>query len=658
MPVLTPSRVAIVVLTLSLFSFLWTFGLPQQFAEPSLPQLNHDAPGNTNAGKGQFDNEPIEDFARPYLTPENSRPSLSVQPEKPIETGKVEETEKEDGKEIYGVTGEEDKHKEKGKEKEEEKQQFKEDKEKGKLPEDATHNPAPGEDDKKVEESDQQKQQFNEDKEKGKLPEDATHAPAPVQVTSALAPSPTAEVNATVTASVGQEKFCKDVPGAPDMMVIVKTSKAEIQDKLPTHLKTLLSCVPNFAIFSDHAGKIDGFIVHDALSGISNTTKASHPEFREYEKMQEDENYIPDGSMTKELDKWKFLPMVYQAHKLRPLSRFYIFIEADTSLSWTNLLQWMNRLDYRIAYYSGAPTYLNNVKFAQRGSGILLSYGALTQYTKTYDEKYENEWERRVSKECCGDMVLSTTLMESNVEFYSGFPLLQGETPSSLDWTERHWCAPIVSWHHMSPAEIEALWGVQTSWTSKNGWKLPHLFRDAFQNFILPLLEEKKDAWDNLSQDSKLVSTKKDPEKVKEKEEKDRLEEEKEQKQNQEAKAKAASNSNPKELEKPRSKELEKAALNRRDDAPVPKANDDIDNAADSADACKHLCSITMDCLQWKWTGAVEQQCYLGKVVRLGRKVEKKGSEDGWTSGWMMDKIKTTTEEWGNCDKVKWKFNQ
>jgi len=642
MPVLTPSRVAIVVLTLSLFSFLWTFGLPQQFAEPSLPQLMHDVPGNTNEGKGQFKDEQIEDFGRPYVTLQNPTHSIYMQPEKPMETGK----------EIHKVTGSEDKDKDNGKEKEE-------DKEKGKLPGDATHTPATGEDMKKVEESDDQKQQLKEDEEKGKLLEDATHTPAPVTVTSTLAPSrTTAAVNATVKTPVGQDKSCKNVHGAPNMMVIVKTSKAEMKDKLPIHLKTLLSCVPNFAIFSDHAGTVDGFTVHDALSGISNITKSAHPEFREYEKMQADENYTPDGSKTKELDKWKFLPMVYQAHKLRPSSRFFIFIEADTSLSWTNLLQWTNRLDYRIAYYSGAPTYLNDIKFAQRGSGVLLSYGALAQYTKTYDEKYENEWEKRVGKECCGDMVLATALMESHVEFYSGFPLLQGETPSSLDWTERHWCAPLVTWHHMSPALIEALWHVQTNWTSKNGWELPHLFRDAFQNFILPLLEEKKDEWDNMSQDSKMVKVNKDPVKEKEKEEKAKLEEEKQRKQNEEAKAKAASDSKSKELEKPRSKGLEKAALNSRDDDPAPEANDDIDNAADSADTCKHLCSITVDCLQWKWKGGAEQQCFLGKVVRLGRKVEKKGSEDGWTSGWMLDKIKTTTEEWGDCKKVKWSFNQ
>jgi hypothetical protein len=654
MPVFTPSRVAVVVLTLSFFSFLWTFGLPHQYAEPSLPQLNHDAPAtNSGEGKGVFRNEPIEDFGRPYVPPGNPRHSLYVKPEKPKETPKPKPDEKEKEKEkgsekgkeneIYEVTGEE------------EKQQFNEDKEKGKLPEHATHTPAPvtGEEEKVVEEIDKQKQQFNEDKEKGKLPEDATHTPAPIPVisTDAVVPLPTtAAVNASVKAPVGEDKFCKEVPGASNMMVIVKTSKAEIQDKLPSHLKTLLSCVPNFAIFSDHAGEIDGFTVHDALSSISNITKSSHPEFGEYEKMLADEKYIPDGAETKELDKWKILPMVYQAYRLRPLSRFYIFVEADTSLSWTNLLQWMDRLDYRIPYYSGAPTFLNDVQFAQRGSGILLSYGALTQYVKTYDEMYEKEWEKRVSKECCGDMVLATTLMDSHVEFYSGFPLLQGETPSSLDWTERHWCAPIVSWHHMTPKEIEGLWDVQTSWTNKNGWKLPHLFKDAFNDFILPLLEDTKDGWDNLSQDTKVANLRKDP--VKEE-----LEREKQEQLNEAALAKAASNQ--KESEKLKPRELEKVSLSPREDTPaLSKFGDEIDNAANSAETCKHLCSITEDCLQWKWTSASGQQCHLGKVVRLGRKVEKKGSEDGYTSGWMLEKIKKSTEEWGNCDEVKWKFNQ
>jgi hypothetical protein len=39
----TPSRIIVVIITFSLISFLWTFGLPRQLAEPSSPIIEHPA---------------------------------------------------------------------------------------------------------------------------------------------------------------------------------------------------------------------------------------------------------------------------------------------------------------------------------------------------------------------------------------------------------------------------------------------------------------------------------------------------------------------------------------------------------------------------------------------------------------------------------------
>ncbi|KAF2729551.1 hypothetical protein EJ04DRAFT_400255, partial [Polyplosphaeria fusca] len=421
--------------------------------------------------------------------------------------------------------------------------------------------------------------------------------------------------------------FCHDVPGAADVMVIVKTSKAEIEKKLPAHLKTLLACVPNFAIFSDHAGEIEGFTVHNALQDIQNSTRNGRKEFDTYEKMLHDPSLKPD-SIDKDLDKWKILPMVYKSYKLRPYARFYFFIEADTSMSWTNTLQWVDRLDYRIPYYAGAPITLGSVKFAQRGPGIMLSYGAMKQFAIAYDERYQSEWEPRVGRECCGDMVLATTLTESHVEFYSAFPLLQGETPSSLDWTDRHWCAPMVSWHHMSSDDITSVWQHQTNWTSRNGWEKPYLFRDGFKDLILSNLAEKKDEWDNISSDAKLEAPPK-----------------------QEAERESHGQDAPRQ-------EDEEKPVDKRDDPDLEKIGEQVKNAADSATSCKDTCKKTKDCLQWKYTTKNRGECHLGKILRFGSKAPKKDDEM-WTSGWMMDRINTKIEEWDkDCKEPKWKFNQ
>ncbi|KAF2250196.1 glycosyltransferase family 31 protein [Trematosphaeria pertusa] len=589
MPPITPSRVAVLVLSLSLMSFLWTFGLPHQLASPSLPIISHDPP------KGKPLTEPL--IPQPLIesttqstqeTIPTPRPALSSHAEQPARV-------------------------------------------------DSTTPPVSGEGGK-GRPGDGQGQQ-----EGSVLPKE-TAAPVPSGsngTAASASPSPT---------PVGSTKFCKDVHGAPNVMVIVKTSKAEISEKIPNQLLTLLSCVPNFAIFSDHAGTIDGFTVHDALDSVSNTSRTLNDEFREYDKIQADPEYKPDAGKTKALDKWKFLPMVYKAYKMRPHQKFYIFIEADTSLSWTNLLQWMDRLDYRIPYYSGAPMFQGSTKYAQRGPGILLSNGALRQYAKSYNERYVSEWESQVGKECCGDMVLANAMTESHVEFYSAFPLLQGETPSTLDWTKRHWCAPIVSWHHMTADEIDLLWGFQRNWTHKYGWEVPYLIRNAFEEFISPHLEEKKEDWDNISSDTKIVA------------EQGRRERLAKEKAEQEAKTKDAPA--PTSKPEPPSSRLRRRAKAqgdkylRRDTIDWDKIGETIKDAADSAEHCQSVCKRTEDCVQWKYTPKGDGECHLGKTMRLGRKFEKREGRDSWTSGWMVDRIKKVTEEWGQCEKPSWRFNQ
>lgn len=256
-------------------------------------------------------------------------------------------------------------------------------------------------------------------------------------------------------------------------MVVLKTSAVEIYEKLPEHLLTLFRCTPHYAIFSDLQGVVAGQNIYDALENVTAETREKQKEFEHYKKIQQygaEWQQLADlkGEGTKALDKWKFLPMVYKSYKVRPQAKFFVFIEADTSLSWTNLLQWVNRLDSRIPYYAGAPSNVGDLRFAQRGGGFLLSKAAAELYATAYEQKYVSKWEKMTAGECCGDVALALGLNNAHVEFYSAFPLLQGETPASLDWTKRHWCVPVVSWHHMSPNEIDILWNFQQEWVKRN----------------------------------------------------------------------------------------------------------------------------------------------------------------------------------------------
>lgn len=439
----------------------------------------------------------------------------------------------------------------------------------------------------------------------------ATGIPKPRPETSGeedpeiLEPTPTPVV---IPPAVPSTKSCLTAKGADDIMVVLKTSATEIYDKLPEHLLTLFQCTPHYAIFSDLDGVVAGHKVYDALENITAETRAKNKEFQYYDKIQEygaEGQQLADlkGEGTKNLDKWKFLPMVYRAYRMQPYAKFFVFIEADTSLSWTNLLQWTTRLDSRIPIYAGAPSNIGSIRFAQRGGGLLISNAAAKLYATAYDQKYVGKWENRTATECCGDVMVAIALAEAHVEFYSAFPLLQGETPATLDWTKRHWCAPVVSWHHMSPNEIDILWNFQQAWTKKNGWQTPYLIKNAFSEFVSPRLSPSRSNWDNLSQDHKIT------------------------------------------------RPADDEALG--EGTAWYKLSDADKNSTLSFDYCKATCASYADCLQWRYkTG----ECALSKVIKLGRRVTGENAES--KSGWFVERIEKLTRSWEPCEEPSWSFNQ
>lgn len=122
---------------------------------------------------------------------------------------------------------------------------------------------------------------------------------------------------------------CRDLPGASETVVIIKTGVTEFEHKLPVHLDTTLKCYPNYLVFSDHAEKFRGVDIIDSLEPVSSDMKYGHSDFEFYLRvrdrgriaLQQDElsnkagfNRHPNdadkmGMGGWRLDKWKFLPM-------------------------------------------------------------------------------------------------------------------------------------------------------------------------------------------------------------------------------------------------------------------------------------------------------------------------------------------------------------
>jgi hypothetical protein len=647
MPLVTPSRLAIIIVSFSLLTFFWTFSLPQQPPQPTIPTIDHYDYKNVHT-------DPI--IPPPIIeTSHATTPTPTLHRDRPAES----DDHRWDDKEGQGGKGQ------------------------------ATP-PAPTATGIAEYEDDGGRW---EDKEKLKGSDNsrsmayASTNAAPTTLATEVLPTskspnaanpivaPTTPAEAAVPTQVIQ-KVCSDADGAKDVMVVLKTSKAEI-DKLSSQLSNLLSCVPTFAIFSDHAGEFQGHKVHDALDVISPEVKFKHSEFREYQLMRADAEHTPDAKKTKDLDKWKFLPMVYKAYHMNPSARFFIFLEADTSLSWTNTLQWINRLDYRIPYYSGAPYYIAGTQVAQRGAGIMLSQGALRRYSKSYDELYKTRWEADTGMQCCGDLMLAKALGDAHVEFYASWPLLQSEQPSTLDYTRKHWCAPAVSWHHIGGDQLTTQWDLEKKWTNANGWKKPYLYRDAYHDSVEQHIEAQKVGWDNLSQDTKIVAPEGRQKQIKDdgekKEQETKVPEKAKQEEKEPEKIKVDSTPPPDSRifqeagpvpTSSRSRREEKKSDSKGDKKEDKKGNkieppnwdklaEKYPDAADSSERCQAVCQEVEDCLQWRYTTSGDGECHLSKVIRLGSKVE----DNRWTSGWLVNRIRTVTKEW-ECKEVKWKFYQ
>ena len=304
----------------------------------------------------------------------------------------------------------------------------------------------------------------------------------PVHATATATPqsSTPAETELTLNHTVPNQDVanCLNAPGADRVMIVLKTGASEIYEKLPTHLITLFRCTHHYLIFSDLPQTYSDYQIHDALDTVSDAYKNDHEDFEFYRKLQKYHREGQDVAKLKgdkgwNLDKWKFLPMMHESYRLAsPDVDWFVYIEADTSVSWTNLLQFLGRMDSKKPLYLGAQNVVGPTTFAHGGSGFIISRAAAKKIAdrrkKMSARKYDDRWELSTSLSCCGDEVVARALMEVDVELTPSWPRLQGERVHTLDWTEGHWCTPAITWHHVTPSQVDSMWRFQNEWVKEN----------------------------------------------------------------------------------------------------------------------------------------------------------------------------------------------
>jgi hypothetical protein len=285
---------------------------------------------------------------------------------------------------------------------------------------------------------------------------------------------------------------CLNLQGAKDTLVVLRTGSTEIDDRLLVHLSTSLRCFSQYLIFSDLEEQYHGEHIIDALSSVSDDIKASHEDFEIYRRLQHRGRAILDPSELSgspeafekmngntqnpgwKLDKWKFMPMINRTMHEHPDMKWYVFIEADTFILWSMLLQYLSLLDHSKPHYMGAGTCLGEQLFAHGGSGFVVSQPALRQVTQHYTA-HKAEIEALTEREWAGDYVLGKAFNDAGVQCTDAWPHFQGDYPGLVAYAGpdgrygpaaslREWCVPTISYHHMSSGMIRGLWDFEQQW--------------------------------------------------------------------------------------------------------------------------------------------------------------------------------------------------
>lgn len=416
--------------------------------------------------------------------------------------------------------------------------------------------------------------------------------------------------------------LCRQLPGADKVVVMIKTGATEVQARIPGLLLSFEHCMPNLMFFSDMEQDIGKYHIYDALDEVAQEWKDSHEDFKFYRDLQQ--NFAAHGDVSRldpekawNLDKWKNIPMVHKAYTQYPDADWYVTLDADTYLGWTNLLMLLSHLDPDEPLYAGCVYWHSDTAFAQGGTGYLLSRNAVQKFEEIRTPKKINDWETETSFSCCGDVMMSIAMGHAGIPVTGAWPMFQVDPPSLFEWySDDYWCKPAITWHHSRPYEVEGLWQfemdwINKTWDDKEGGAKPYLFADAFENFILPHLAERRDNWDNSCLNKEFM---KPPE------------------------------GDDAEIEGKKINEEQKNELEDR----WKEYSETEQKSTESVDDCEAACEEDGECYQWSWKPGI---CRLHHSIRMGNAASPKHEV---VSGWRLHRVEKFLKSRENCTEVKW----
>ncbi|KAG8160476.1 hypothetical protein KVR01_010012 [Diaporthe batatas] len=410
------------------------------------------------------------------------------------------------------------------------------------------------------------------------------------------------------------DPICDGFPDTSGILLVMKTGASEAFEKLPTHLITILRCLPDFLLFSDLDQNIAGYHVHDSLETVLNTAKDDNHEFDLYRQQKD---CVIDQEMCAKnfdglqgagwnLDKYKNIHIAEKSHRLRPGYDWYFFVDADTYVSWPNMVQILRKLDPKVPWYLGSPTMIGGHLFGHGGSGYAVSSAAMIEFAGQHPG-IANKYDERVKDVCCGDYMFATSLKETiGLELKSLWPMTNGDKPSMFPYGDGHWCQAVGTMHHMSSEEVSQFWAFERKRFAQT--QKPLLFKEIYHEYFEPKLIPMRQDWDNYSDGwYYLDQGSKDHDW-------------------EDWRIQRSTNED-------RKSELQKLAHL-------------------SAEDCARACDEHVECFQWSYKN---ECCAMKKTFQLGRPIKRpKEDKERMTSGWPVTKIDRWIEKQGECKQVHW----
>lgn len=400
------------------------------------------------------------------------------------------------------------------------------------------------------------------------------------------------------------------------LFLMIKTGASVLWKRLPVHLFTTLTRVPHFGLYSDAPASIGGYEVIDVLANVSAETKNSDA-FEMYRLQRElHDGYgvldLSEVNVNKgwDLDRFKNIPMLVHAYKSSPNSDWFAFMDADSYFMLDNLMEYLDTLD------PNKPLYIGNAigayRFCHGGTGVVLSRKAL-ELTVGGDPEWIAKAEKVTHDTCCGDFMVAWLMKEMiDLEPKSGkeeYPHIgskfQGNSFWDVEINEDKWCEPILSFHHLTPHDIEILWEFERlQGPNRNKITYASIYNQFYKPYLTPLRED----WDNGAREDEYTEQR-----------------------YQDQKANALEEGNEERLRE--MQELEKSG-------PLPH---------ESLEGCRLACEAKSDCLSYRYMPE-EKYCGISTTVRLGHpqrtyishEDEHDGDRNkyGIVSGWQIDRIR------------------